>query len=141
MDRVLEFTANHMILSAAFVFIVTMILKTEYDRLFSGVLQANAFDVIRMMNDEDAVVIDVRENNEFKESHLQDAVHIPLGEFNKRLPELEKYKNRPVVAYCRSGQRSFRACRMLRKAGFEKVSNLGGGIMNWQSQNMPVTKK
>jgi len=67
-------------------------------------------------------------------------VHIPLSEFKSRLSELDKYKDKPVIAYCRSGSRSFSACKTLKKAGFETVSNLQGGIMAWQSQNMPVSK-
>jgi rhodanese-related sulfurtransferase len=140
MDQVLEFVGNHMLLSIALIIIIAMIVKAELDRLIGGVVQVNAFDAIRQINDQDAVMLDVREMKEFKDGHLKDAVHIPLGEIKNRLTELDKHKNKPILVYCRSGQRSYSACKTLKKAGFESVSNLQGGIMAWQSQNMPVSK-
>lgn len=141
MDQVLEFVSNHMILSVALIIIVFMILKMELERLTSGIDQVNPFEAIRQLNDEQAVVVDVRESKEFQEGHLKNAVHIPLGDLKTRLGELDKFKNKSVIAYCRSGQRSFSACKQLKKAGFETVRNLQGGIMAWENQNMPVSKK
>lgn len=140
MDQVLEFVSNHMLLSIALIVIVILIVKAELDRLIGGVVQVNAFEAIRQVNDQNALMLDVREIKEYKEGHLKDAVHIPLGEVKTRLNELEKHKSKPIVVYCRSGQRSYSACKMLKKSGFEAVSNLQGGIMAWQNQNMPVSK-
>lgn len=141
MDQMLEFVSNHMLLSVALVVIVFLIIKMEFDRFTSGIVQVNPFEAIRQLNDEKAVVVDVRESKEFTEGHLKDAVHIPLSDLKSRIEELNKYKDKSVIAYCRSGQRSFSACKMLKKAGFEAVSNLQGGIMAWQNQNMPISKK
>jgi rhodanese-related sulfurtransferase len=66
-------------------------------------------------------------------------VHVPLGQLAKHA-ELGKYKNRPVIAICRSGMRSGRACSVLRKNGFEQVYNLAGGISAWERANMPMEK-
>ena len=141
MDQVLEFVSNHMLLSVALIVILFLIIKMELDRFTSGVVQVNPFEAIRQLNDQHAVVIDVRESKEYGEGHLKDAVHIPLSDFKTRINELDKFKDKSVIAYCRSGQRSFSACKMLRKAGFDSVSNMQGGIMAWQNQNMPVSKK
>jgi len=141
MDQVLEFVSNHMILSVALIIIVFLIIKMEFDRFTSGIVQINPFEAIRQLNDEQAVVVDVRETKEYSEGHLKDAMHIPLSDFKTRIDELNKFKEKSVIAYCRSGQRSFSACKMLKKAGFEAVSNLQGGIMAWENQNMPVSKK
>ncbi len=141
MDQVLEFVSNHMLLSIALIVIVFLIIKMELDRFTSGISQVNPFEAIRQLNDEQAVVVDVRESKEYSAGHLKDAVHIPLSDFKTRIDELSKFKEKSVIAYCRSGQRSFSACKMLKKAGFEAVSNLQGGIMAWENQNMPVSKK
>jgi len=140
MDQMLEFVSNHMLMSAAFVVVLSLIIKMELERFTSNITQVNPFEAIRQLNDQDAVVLDVRETKEFNDGHLKDALHIPLSEFKSRISELDKYKDKPVIAYCRSGSRSFSACKTLKKAGFETVSNLQGGIMAWQSQNMPVSK-
>jgi len=140
MDQMLEFVSNHMLLSVALIVIFVLILKMELERFTSGIVQVNPFEAIRQLNDDQAVVVDVRETKEFSEGHLKDAVHIPLRDLKNRVAELEKFKNKSVIAYCRSGQRSYSACKTLKKAGFDAVSNLQGGIMAWQNQNMPVSK-
>ena len=140
MDQMLEFVSNHAMLHAAVVVIVVLIIKMELERVTSGVAQINPFEAIRQLNDQGAVMVDVREAKEFNDGHLKDAVHIPLSDFKARIDELSKYKDKTVIAYCRSGSRSYSACRKLKKAGFDSVSNLQGGIMAWQNQNMPVSK-
>ncbi len=94
-----------------------------------------------MINREDAVVIDVREPAEYAGGHIPNARHIPLSQLDKRLPELEKFRQRPLIVNCASGNRSSSACGRLRRAGFERVFNLTGGIAAWNEAGLPVTKK
>lgn len=107
----------------------------------TGAREVGSLEAIRLINHQDALVLDVRENQEFAAGHVPNARHIPLGQLGSRLPELEKFKGRPVVVVCRSGARSGRACAVLRKNGFEQVYNLGGGMTAWEQANMPVEKK
>ena len=109
MDQMLEFVSNHMLLNVALIVIVVLIIKMELERFTSGITQVNPFEAIRLLNDETAVVVDVREAKEFSEGHLKDAVHIPLSDLKSRVTELDKYKDKSVIAYCRSGQRSYSA--------------------------------
>ncbi|MDP1644712.1 MAG: rhodanese-like domain-containing protein [Thiobacillus sp.] len=106
----------------------------------SGVEQADTLKATRLYND-DALVLDVREDKEFAAGHIPKARHIPLGQLAGRLQELDKFKSKPILITCRSGQRSARACGMLKKAGFETVYNQAGGIIAWERANLPVTKK
>lgn len=106
----------------------------------SGVEQADTLKATRLYND-DALVLDVREDKEYAEGHIPKAKHIPLGQLADRLKELDKFKTKPVLVTCRSGQRSARACGMLKKAGFETVYNQAGGIIAWERANLPVSKK
>jgi len=105
----------------------------------SGVEQADTLKATRLYND-DALVLDVREDKEFAAGHIPKAKHIPLGQLSKRINELEKFKSKPVLVTCRSGQRSARACGILKKAGFETVYNQAGGIIAWERANLPTTK-
>jgi rhodanese-related sulfurtransferase len=105
----------------------------------SGVEQADTLKATRLYND-DALVLDVREDKEFAAGHIPKAKHIPLGQLSKRINELDKFKTKPVLVTCRSGQRSARACGMLKKAGFETVYNQAGGIIAWERANLPTTK-
>lgn len=141
MSQLIEFANNHLLLLGALMVILTMIIKMEFESRFSGVPQLAAGDAVRLMNNDDTVIVDVREPQEFSGSHIKGAIHIPMSALKTRLNELEKYKNRPVLAYCRSGSRSNYACRVMKKAGFEQVNNLAGGVMGWESANLPLTSK
>lgn len=94
-----------------------------------------------MINREDAIVIDVRDQDEWDSGHIANARHIPLSKLDERLHEVEKYKQRTVLVNCRSGHRSGMAASRMRKAGFEKVFNLEGGILAWQQAGLPLSKK
>jgi len=141
MTQLIEFAGNNLILVAALVVITALILKTEIGVRLNKIPQLNVNEAVRLMNDDDVVVLDVRENNEYSSGHIRDAVHIPMGSLSKRLNEIEKFKHKKVLAYCRSGNRSNAACRTLSKQGFENVSNMSGGIISWTSANLPVSKK
>jgi len=105
----------------------------------SGIEEADTLKATRLYND-DALVLDVREDKEFAAGHIPKARHIPLGQLSGRLQELEKFKAKPILVTCRSGQRSARACRLLKKSGFETVYNQAGGIVAGQRANLPVAK-
>jgi rhodanese-related sulfurtransferase len=94
-----------------------------------------------LMNREDAIVLDVRESVEWSNGHIPGARHISLGQLEKRMSEIEKFKERPIIVCCASGNRSSGACGQLKKAGFLKVFNLAGGIGAWADANLPITKK
>lgn len=103
----------------------------------SGIKQISPQEAVMLFNHQDALVLDVRENSEYADGHIAKAKHIPLGQLNKRMAELDKYKDKPIVAVCRTGSRSGHACGVLRKAGFANVSNLAGGISAWEQAGLP----
>jgi rhodanese-related sulfurtransferase len=105
----------------------------------SGVDEADTLKATRLYND-DALVLDVREEKEYAAGHIPKARLIPLGQLASRMQELDKFKSRPILVTCRSGHRSARACGMLTKAGFETVYNQAGGIIAWERANLPVAK-
>lgn len=98
-------------------------------------------DATLKLNREDAVVIDVRETHEWDRGHIPNARHIALGQLGKRIQEVEKFKTRPIIVVCASGNRSSSACGTLKRAGFEQVFNLSGGIGAWSEAGLPVTTK
>lgn len=98
----------------------------------SGFREVGPSEAARLVEQEGAVLIDVRERSEWSRGHIPGARHLPLGQLAVRLPELEDLRTRPVVVQCQSGTRSAMAARMLRQAGFERVYNLGGGLMAWR---------
>lgn len=94
-----------------------------------------------MMNRENALVVDVRDAGEWNSGHIANARHIALGQLDKHLTEIEKYKQTPVIVCCAMGSRAQTAAEKLRKQGFEKVFNLAGGLSAWSDAGLPLTKK
>ena len=112
-----------------------------WDLLRGGGPSLSAAEATLMLNREDGIVIDVRETSEWDGGHIPNARHIALGQLGKRISEIEKFKSQPVVVCCASGNRSSSACGVLRRAGFEKVYNLSGGLGAWKEAGLPVTTK
>jgi rhodanese-related sulfurtransferase len=93
-----------------------------------------------MFSEQKAIIVDVREDNEWNEGHIAGAIHIPLAQVASRLSELAQYKDSNVVVQCRSGKRSAKAASTLQEAGFTKVYNLTGGIIAWDKDGLKTTK-
>ena len=88
------------------------------------------------------LLLDVREPSEYtgELGHIAGSLLIPLKELPSKANEIEDHKNRHVVAICRSGVRSTTAAAILTGLGFEQVSNLRGGMVDWNDQNLPITR-
>jgi rhodanese-related sulfurtransferase len=94
----------------------------------------------QMINQGNAVVVDVRDPAAFAAGHLRDAKNIPLKELSNRVSELDKAKTKPVIAVCQSGVQSAKAAAQLKKAGFNAAVSLDGGVAAWQAQGLPIAK-
>jgi rhodanese-related sulfurtransferase len=134
-----QFIQDNWMLVALAVASGAMLAWTFIGSKLSGIEQADTLKATRLFND-DALILDVREDKEFASGHIPKAKHIPLGKLSSRMQELDKFKSQPILVTCRSGQRSARACGMLKKAGFETVYNQAGGILAWERANLPTTK-
>lgn len=96
-------------------------------------------EAVNLINREKAVLIDVREPDEYAAGHAQGARNVPLGQLEgaKGLPS---NKALPVVVLCATGARARRAVGMLRKAGHEKAVALAGGTAAWREASLPIEK-
>jgi rhodanese-related sulfurtransferase len=136
-----DFIRNNLLLVAVAVVSGTM-LVWPYLRRTTGGPWASAAQATMLINREDALVVDVREPNEYSAGHILGARNVPLGEIEARSAsgELAKRKEKPVIVYCDSGDRANKALALLRKAGFARVVNLSGGLPSWQQAGLPVEK-
>jgi rhodanese-related sulfurtransferase len=95
-----------------------------------------------LMNREDGVVIDIRNEKEFKTSHILDAKHLPAEKVtNNDFASLEKDKDKPIIVVCTAGMSASKVASQLMKAGFSQVNLLKGGMNAWVSAGLPVAKK
>lgn len=140
MEQYLEFATNHLLLVSAFLAILAALIWNLLSDS-GGKSNLDPTEAVLKINHEDALVLDTRSMKEFSDGHIVNAENVPLNDLNNQLPKLGKYKDRPIIAVCRSGSRSAAACSTLRKAGFDKVYNLRGGILAWQNAGLPITHK
>jgi rhodanese-related sulfurtransferase len=105
-----------------------------------GIHDIDHIAATQLINHKNALLLDVREKNEYEAGHILNSKHIPLGKLGERIGELEKFRERPIVVVCRSGQRSASACAFLGKKGFAQAHNLEGGVVAWQKASLPLEK-
>lgn len=117
-----------------------MLIWPSVSARISGIKQVGPQEVVMLLNHENALILDVREDSEYRSGHIPKARHVPLRQLKDRLKDLEKYKNRAIIAVCRTGSRASRACSLLRGAGFERVYNLAGGMLAWEQAGLPKEK-
>jgi len=135
-----QFVINNWYLFVALVVVLALL---AYDLLkfkLFGVEAAAPGRAVQLMNHESAVVIDVGEPAEFKAGHIPGAVNIPVGSLKDSVDKLDKYKEKPVLLCCRSGNRSAKGAMLFKRSGFTNVYNLSGGMLAWQKENLPLEK-
>ena len=111
--------------------------------LRGGIAGGAAIDTLKatlLMNQQDALVIDVREPAEFSNRHIINSRNIPLSQISARAGEVKKNKSKPVIVCCASGNRSLAAVAALKKSGYEQVFSLSGGIAAWKQAGLPTEK-
>ena len=137
MAQLTEFLGNHHMLGFAFFALLGTLIWTF---ISAGGRRVEPGDATRLINHEDAVVLDVRSDGEFSQGHIINSVNVPLGALGPQIDKLKKYADRPIITACRSGQQSASALKVLRRHGFDNLYSLGGGILAWESANLPLTK-
>jgi rhodanese-related sulfurtransferase len=140
MQQYLDFIINNWLLFLALVVILALLIMTTVRSRLLGFTEIKAGEAVQMMNRQEPLILDVREADEFKTGHIQGATHIPVGDLDGRISELETEKDQPLLIYCRAGQRSAQAAAVLKRHGFSQVYKLDGGMMAWQAAHLPVSR-
>ncbi len=140
-DQLLIFVQAHPLLFIALALASTAMIANEIHGIIQGGKRLAPKDAVRLINDRDALVVDVRTQADFKKGHLLNALNLPLAKFAERAAEIGKDKARPVIVYCALGSSQTEAAARLRKLGHSEVYLLRGGLNGWLSASLPVTAK
>lgn len=124
-------------LVSVFVLLLIALMVTENKR---GGLSVSIHEATKLINREQALVVDLRSQSEFNSGHIVDARNVPYTSLSTRLGDIEKYKEKPIILVCKMGQHSSAAAKVLMKAGFARVVRLSGGMSEWGASNLPVVK-
>lgn len=95
---------------------------------------------VQLINRERAVVVDVREPEEFAAGHVTGAKNVPLDQLEQKLPVAVKNKSLPLLLICATGARAQRAVATAKKLGYEQAQAVAGGLKSWKDANLPVEK-
>lgn len=139
-DQLLAFAGRHMFLALALSGLTLALLWNEVSRLFRGYKALRPAALTALINRENALVVDLSPLVDFEKGHIPGSRNVLPSQFDPENPLLAKAKSLPVVAVCRSGQASADAARRLKRAGFEQVYWLDGGIAAWQQADLPLVK-
>ena len=116
-----------------------MLLWSSYGGM-GGTDGVSAAQAVLKVNREKGVMIDVCDPAEHQAGHAVGSKNIPLGQLDKRLSDLPKDKNTPVLVMCASGMRAKRAAAQLRKEGYVNATPVSGGMRAWREAGLPVEK-
>jgi len=97
-------------------------------------------EATRMINRENALILDIRETQDFTKGHIAGAYNLPASVVEKKLSELNRYKTCPVVVVCKMGTSAGSVVKKLKNQGFEQVVRLAGGMAEWTAASLPVKK-
>ncbi len=120
------------------------------DRLWVGVVQFGGAEnsylevdekqFAEEISKENTFLLDVRSKGEYDDGHIKGATLIPVNELERRIGQLASVKDKTILVYCRSGNRSTVASNILKKSGFNSIVNLRPGIKAWARADLPVEK-
>lgn len=137
MEQLGQFITNHWTLWIALIAVLFFILINESMMLKKKAKELSPQLAVDKINNEDAVVIDLRDAESFKKGHIIDAILAKTEDF--ALPKMNKYKNKPLILVCARGLQSQTTAAKLREQGFQPFV-LAGGIAAWQSSDYPLVK-
>lgn len=141
MPQFIEFLTTNLALFAALGIVIALIIANEVHGTVTGGKRLSALEAVRMINDREPVIVDLRPVADYKKGHLLNAINLPVAKLEEKVSELGKDKARPVLLYCALGGSSFEAAVKLRKLGFAEAYPIRGGLNGWLQSNLPVTAK
>ncbi|MEN7343201.1 MAG: rhodanese-like domain-containing protein [Pseudomonadota bacterium] len=137
MEQVLEFTNNHLMLTAGLVASLFFLLFTEFRLKSRQGIDLAVPDAVRLIND-DAVVLDIRSKEDFDRGHIAGARNLTPDQVDGNEDRLSAMKGKKILIACDNGFRCSRVVGDLRKKGYEDIFALKGGIAAWQQDSMPL---
>ena len=141
MPQYIEFFQNHPLLVMAFIGLFVGLMWTLVAGRSQGLRRVGAMEATRLINSDDALVVDVRSDAEFRQGHIINAINVPEKQLDGHAEKLDKHRTRPLIMVCRTGQSAARVGAALRKRGFESIYTLDGGLTSWQAASLPLAKK
>jgi rhodanese-related sulfurtransferase len=135
-----EFLTQNIMLVCLFVASGVMLIWPIISKTIGGATGVGTLDATRLMNSGEALVLDIRDSGEYNGGRIPKSKNIPMTDLEKRVADLTRFKDKPVIVVCRSNGRAGAAVRSLKSHGFSNVRQLEGGFAAWQQASLPVER-
>ncbi|ATZ10067.1 rhodanese-like domain-containing protein [Erwinia amylovora] len=141
MQDIMQFAGNHTILALAWVVLLVLVIVATVKGMFSKVKAISRGEATRLINKEEAVVVDVRGRDDYRKGHISNAINVLAADIKKgSFGELEKHKAQPLIVVCATGTSAVESAAQLSAAGFGQVYVLKDGVSGWSSENLPLVR-
>ncbi|MGA7966972.1 MAG: rhodanese-like domain-containing protein [Gammaproteobacteria bacterium] len=139
MHEYLQFAAHNWPLVTALAIVGVLIVADELHRRVRGASELEPTAAVALIN-RGALVVDCRKAEEHAAGHITGSRHIPLAELEQHSSELKRKKAKPILAVAANAREASQAINTLRRAGFEAVFVIKGGLAAWVKQHLPLEK-
>ncbi|MFB6434506.1 MAG: rhodanese-like domain-containing protein [Candidatus Malihini olakiniferum] len=141
MQEIMPFISRHPIMDIAWIALLVAVIVMTVNSKLSKLEEITRGEAIQLINKEEAVVVDLRNRDDFRRGHIANAINLlPDDIKSDSLGELEKHKTRPVIVVCINGMSSRKSANHFLKAGFERVFVLKDGMSAWSCENLPLVR-
>ena len=140
MQELTTFIMNHQILVLAMMIVIALLLVIELIRARRRIYFATPSEIVKGINHDNAVVIDIRTPEAFQKGHIVGALSMSGHEIRNHLKKLEKFKEKPIIIVCDNGIESQKLAAILFKLDYNAFS-LPGGMPAWIKAEMPLIKE
>ena len=134
----IQFLQGELLLTGTLFALIILLIVNIYSEKNRKYQVVDTNGAVSLMDDDDLIILDVREEKERKVGFLSNDINIPMGQLKTKMDTLDKSKN--ILVYCKSGTRSDRIADILSKNDFQKVSSLKGGFNAWLKADFPIEK-
>lgn len=141
MQEIMQFVSRHPVLCLGWVALFGAVLFTSFKGFASKVKVISRGEATRLINKEDAVIVDLRQRDDFRKGHIAGSVNLLANDIKaNNVGELEKSKSKPIIVVDGSGMQAQEPANALIKAGFEQVFVLKEGVAGWSGENLPLVR-
>lgn len=140
MREFFDFLVRHWDLTLAFVILVFLAIRLEVSTKIAGIELLSPQETTNLINHKHAAILDIRAPEAFAEGHIIGAINIPASDIDTKVKKLNKYRQKPIIVSCDSGNESPLVGAKLTKLEFPTVFALRGGIDAWKKADMPLEK-
>ena len=134
----IQFLQGELLLTGTLFALIILLIVNLYSEKYRKYQVVHTNGAVSLMDDDELLIIDVREEKERKAGFLSNDLNIPMGQVKAKMDTLDKSKN--ILVYCKSGTRSDRIADILSKNDFQKVSSLKGGFNAWLKADLPIQR-